>query len=672
MPDYKKKPESEKEGSTHLVEECKLNLQSFWRATQALRSDIREDFDFVVGGLRQWRTDDANKLLAEKRPVQSFNACQSIINFLSGYQAEREQDYRAFPRGAEDEQIGRLATGQLKYAMDVASGVRELHTLFRRGSIGGLQVVEVGHSYEFTDDLLEGEASLTVLPENGWACDPGSRRYDRNDATWQCKLMWMPLSEAKRRWPNKQFANITTSVGDVTGADARTTGVPDHLLSEFYSKDTQSVRILQYWYQVPIKSVMLVDMARAGSEGIFRMESEQKAEEALKEIRDNAGKAMASRFRIMPVESMFTLDNLQTGESFPVPTADEAQQRLDFMMKQEGMKAVQSYRIEKRDLKALRVAHLSAWDLLEDGPSPYLEDWRYPFVPFIPYQDMDDYNAIKGLIRDIKDPQREINWNHATLLDIMIRAPKGRTWLPKEGQHNLEKLKQEGHRPGVYFEHAGPVPVYEQPGTFDQGFMTMLTFGVDAIMRITGLNAELMGQTTQKTVSGRAIQSRQAGGLVGVGSLLMNWQETKRLVGTLLLKRIQQFYSVEKMLRIAGEQQRFAKAMGMLGQSVLPDQVLFEQLKRVKNTEFDVVVGFSESSATARQATFNQMIQLAAMGVPIPGELIVESSDVAYKEEILAALKQSGMQPPNEALAKVMGASQGSSPSQSDGVNLSR
>ena len=40
------------------------------------------------------------------------------------------------------------------------------------------------------------------------------------------------------------------------------------------------------------------------------------------------------------------------------------------------------------------------------------------------------------------------------------------------------------------------------------------------------------------------------------------------------------------------------------------------------------------------------------------------------KEEMKAALKAKGMQPPNEALAKVLGAGQGQGPKQPEGVNL--
>lgn len=667
MPD---EPTTGPRAASQFVSEVRTHLESFWRATAQNREERREDFDFVVGN--QWKTSDKQKLAGESRPILTFNLCQALVNFLAGYQAERETDPRAFPRGSEDEQLGRILTNLMKYAKDVAGGERELHQYFRKGIIGGESVMEVGHAFDYCDDLVEGEATLIVLPENSWACDPGARRYDRNDATWQCKLMWMPVSAAKRKWDEKQFSYSFSGIWDGSGADPRTTGVPDHLLAEFMTKETRQIRVMQYWYQVPVKATFLINTARGGADGIFRMPSEAAAEAELRRLRDEAGLAVGNRFRIQHLDAMHALENVETGEQFPTATADEAEQRLAFIKQQAGTAAVHAYRIIKRDLTAVRVSHLTAWDQLDDGPSPDQDDWRYRFVPFVPYQDLDDYNSKKGIIRDVKDPQREVNWQHSTQLDIVIRGPKGQTWLPKADHHDLAAYRQTGHLPGFVGEFTTQPPTYVAPPPVSPGVSEMMATAMQFMLMIPNINAEMLGQTTQKTVSGRAIQSRQAGGLVGVASALINWVASLRMVYTLEVKRIQQRYSVEKMARIIGEQQRYAHAAGMIGPAVPPDAQLYELLKRLKEIEFDVKIDFQEASATARQAQFTQMMQLVATGFPVPPELVLETSDVLYKNEIKAALDKQGMQPPNEAIAKILGAAQGSGGANPDGVNASR
>ena len=232
-------------------------------------------------------------------------------------------------------------------------------------------------------------------------------------------------------------------------------------------------------------------------------------------------------------------------------------------------------------------------------------------------------------------------------------------WIPKQDQVDIEKIRAAYARAGFIGEFSGTPPIPVQPQAINEGDMAVLQFCLDAMMRISGVNAEMMGQTTQKTVSGRAIQSRQAGGLVGIGSLLMNWAETKQLVGELLLRRVQQYYSPEKMDRIVGQQQRILQQAGVLGPESIPDEQMYAYFKQLQTVDMDIVVDFQEASPTARAAVATQMMQFKAAGAPIPLELIVEASDMPYSKEIIAALRKQGEQMPDPNLAKAVSAGQG-------------
>ena len=657
------------ETEQEFISNVRNKLETWLRVSQDWRSEVQEDFEMTVGGKKQWRANDRTILEGEQRPVLTFNALHPTINFISGYQIDRWQDPRAFPRGSEDEALGRDATAFLKYAMDVAHGEYQFHMQFRKGSIGGLSVMEIGHSFERTDDIIEGDANLVVLPQNAWYCDPGAREYDRNDAWWQGKLMWMGIEEARNHpgWEGKAFSYSFTGLWDATGADPRTTGVPDQLLTEFFAKESQQIRVMQHWYRVPTKIVLVVDSA---TQTILPMKSEAEAEKFLKTLRDQAGAAIAARFQPTTSGEQAGLQNVETGEILPFATPEAADQQLKTIKLQAGQEISSKYRVLVRDRTALRVAHLTAWDLLDDGPSPYLDDWRMPFSPFIPFQDTDDLYAMKGVIRDLKDAQRELNWNHSTLQDELVRGPKSGWWLPKDMEAQVEDLKNRIHRSGFLGTYNSQPPQPVQPAIMSEGFMRLMQFDIDAVMRISGYNAELLGQTTQKTVSGRAIQARQAGGLVGASSMMLRWKLTQVYTFTLLMKRIQQFWSEQKMLRVLGQDQRIAQAMGIFGQTVEPAEQLVARFKRLKEIEFDLKVDFQEASPTGRQAVFNRLMQITAAGWPTPPEILLEAGDFPYKEEMKAALKAKGMQPPNEALAKVLGAGQGQG-SSPDGVNKS-
>lgn len=648
------------------VKEVLSGVLAYHEATRQVRSDRAEDFKFNFGGIHQWDAADAAKLKSEKRPLLTFNITGPVINFVAGYQQDREQDYRTYPRGTEDEQLGRLATALLKYQQDQARGPHTFHQGFRQGLIGGQSVFEVGHSYDFTDDLLEGDVTLDLLEHDTWGHEPGARRYDRNDASYQFKLMWMTHDEATRKWPSQAEALKSERSRDWLREDPKLTGIPDSMLNYFVDKDNDRVRIMQYWYRVPVEVALVVN-TQTGE--ITRFESQKKAEAELRRIYDTAGATAASQYRLQTATSQSALIH-NSGQIFTFTKPEQAQEALARIHSQAGAQASSAFELVVRPTTALRVKHLTAWQVLDDKPSPAGSDWRYPFVPFTVYQDTDDLNHIKGMVRDVKDPQREVNWHHATMLDTLIRGPKGGVWVSKAENVDINALRAQYAKAGFIGEYAGQPPIPVSPQGLSEGDMAMLQFGIDAIMRITGVNAEMLGQTTQKTVSGRAIQSRQAGGLVGIGSIFMNWTETKTLVGQLLLRGIQRHYSPEKMDRIIGDELRKLKSMNMLAPTTIPPQVMYEKFKALKQVDMDVVVSYQDASPTARAAVAAQLLQFKAAGAPVPLPLIIEASDVPFKNEINAAIAQQGEQPPNAELAKIVSAGQGQSGP--TGVNTSQ
>jgi len=641
-------------------------VTTFHDQTRTHRDYVLDDFKFNLGGENQWDPNDVDRLKREERPVLTFNLVSPVVNFIAGYQKDREQDFRAYPRGPEDEKLGRLMTAQLKYAMDCSRGDHVFHQGFRKGIIGGQSVFEVAHSYDLTDDLLEGDVRLDILEHNTWGHEPGARRYDRNDSQWQFKLLWMTPEEAARKWPQHKDVLRFGANKNWLREDPLLTGVPQHILEELVDEENGRIRILQYWYRVPVEVTLLVDV-RTGD--VRRMDSEDAADQEMQRIHDTAGATIASQYQIQKAKSQSALINQQTGQAIGFRKPEHAEEALDQLRKKAGAEATANFEIVTRPTTALRVANLTGWEQLDDKPSPYGADWRFPFVPFTCYQDTDDLNSIKGVVRDIKDPQKEVNWHHATLLDSLIRGPKGGVWLSKADGQDINALRKAYSKAGFMGEYVGSPPIPVAPQVISDGDMAMMQFGIDAIMRIANINAEMMGQTTQKTVSGRAIQSRQAGGLVGIGSLLMNWSETKTLVGQLLLRRIQQYYSPEKMDRIIGQQDRVLQSLGLWGPQSIPSEQMFEYFKQLKYMDMDIVVSFQDANPTARAAAATQLMQLKAAGAPVPLQLVVEAADPPYKNEILAALAQQGEQMPNPNLAKAVSAGQGQSP-QPSGVNM--
>ena len=195
-----------------LVKTVRNQIEGYWETTRALRLLMREDQKLIVGGEGQWLPEDVQKLKYENRPVLSFNVLFGLVNFLAGYEIERAQDFRYFPRGVEDEAIGRYATSLAKYALDLMDGRSQMNRGFRGGLITGVAALEVNHQTELTDDVVEGEIGLDLLDTLAVYFDPYARRYDRNDGRFMGKLLWMTPEEAQRRWPQHK-AKLTADIG---------------------------------------------------------------------------------------------------------------------------------------------------------------------------------------------------------------------------------------------------------------------------------------------------------------------------------------------------------------------------------------------------------------------------------------------------------------------------
>jgi hypothetical protein len=653
-PPKRKGSKKEVKQQAELIDQVTRQLRSAFEASHLLRLNAKEDIQFLVGGHGQWKADDVKQLEDEKRPVMSFNNIHPIVNLLCGIEEDRHQDRRYLPKGSEDEYIGRIATIAVKNLED--QGARwEESKQFRLGVSCGLSVLKVYHSFEHTDDYVEGDIKGCALETNTWYCDPRARIYNRIDARYQGELMWMDADEIDEMWPGHH--QRLTGLADWLPYEPSLTGIPDSLLRELYDKEKDLIRVLRHYYRVPVTVTLLINRAAPPDQAVQRVKDGKTAEAMIQQIYDQAGAAAAAPFQVYQTNQAHVVLNQRTGEMMPVMTPDEGMQAIDQIRVEAGRQAASQYEVLSRDATALRCAHLTGWELLDDTPFEDFDGWRFPYSPFICFQDSDSLDDIKGVVRDLKDPQREINWHHSTMVDTLNRAPKGQIWFNKGDNQDLEKLKKKLSRPGFAGEYTTTPPTYFPPGAFSPGDLAMVEFGLDSIFRISNVNASMVGQDTQKTVSGRARLATQSGGLVGLGSIFANWQRTKEYTGLLYIKAIQQHYSPEKLDRIIGMEGRMAELLGV--RMPMPAEQMYVYFKQLRDVDMDVKCGFQEATQVAREANFNRLMQLAGVGFPVPPELLLETADAPYKEEIKLKVQQQGMQQPNDAMLQALGASQG-------------
>jgi hypothetical protein len=186
-----------------------------------------------------------------------------------------------------------------------------------------------------------------------------------------------------------------------------------------------------------------------------------------------------------------------------------------------------------------------------------------------------------------------------------------------------------------------------------------------------GVNATLAGKD-ERSLSGRAIQAKQAGGAVELGHVLDGHNDWKRRIYEQIWNRIKQFWTEERWIRVTDDESN-ARFVGLnkriTGRDILAQQMGTEpqavefalqqqgavmgpgELDRVVSVEnqvsaidVDIILSESPDTVTLQQETFEQLVQLGQSYGPenVPFEDIVTASPLkaSIKEQLLQ--KRSG------------------------------
>jgi len=102
-----------------------------------------------------------------------------------------------------------------------------------------------------------------------------------------------------------------------------------------------------------------------------------------------------------------------------------------------------------------------------------------------------------------------------------------------------------------------------------------------------------------------------------------------------IIRYVQKFYSPQKILRIIKSAPRNDEEAAF---NQLQDQQLLALLATRDFLEYDAAVDIKKNSPTFREAQFELMTELSKQGLPLPPEVLVESSSFPNKSKIMQAL----------------------------------
>ena len=550
------------------------------------RAQAKKDEAFYLGD--QWSAEDKAKLKKENRPALTFNEIFPIVNLVSGFQRQNRSDIIAYNVKGGTREIGEIITRLIKNIMYHSEGHYESSRQFDDGIIGGEGYLVLDVNY--TKDLINGDLVISREKAENVLPDPNHKKYDMSDGLYVFILDWVEKDRLKALFPKKstEFENITISQRDVYKVTRSYDYTPAQGGTEVITTNIEEERWLtkKCWW----RSFERVE---------FILRPDGKFEDITK---SNAA------------EIKKLMDDIPDSQKIA------------------------------RVVEKLHYTVVVGSIELENIDEPLGGVTMYPVVPFYAYwRDRHKF----GIIRNLRDPQQEKNKRYSQLLHILNTTAHSGWLIEEKSVTNIIDYKQFGSTPGITltYKHGFAKPEQLTPKHASEGHAVASQMGSDELKVISGVNADLLGyaQSKSQVESGIAMARRQQQGIVILQSVMDNFNRSQIYLGKLLLEYIQKSgtYSEEEMISIVKDDGTTEDVT--INEGVPEGDAVKEVKNNVTVGKYGVMIGQGPLNVTTRIANLMYLVEAAKSGVPIPGDVLIEASDLPNKEKIKQRIQEEAM-----------------------------
>lgn len=561
------------------------------------RENHIENLKFVSND--QWSDADKAKYKRQHRPVIVINRASSIIFTVSGLQRRARQDIDLLPNDPEDAPAAEIMEILVK-AIREENHIRQVSSrVFDKKLISGLGFWKLSYDYRYRP---QGQIKVEERDPLHIFVDPNYPECAWEDVEWVMDAQWLSMDECLNDWPEfeerirAKYGEWLTPLGQESG---RMAGDPKSSKRSFWDAQTQRIRMLQVWYKTfKVKKIAV--------------------------------------FKDGTVE-----DNLDR-----VAELEKVAEELN--------DASNHFVVIRRPVQEIRVAHVFDDILFDDMKSP-LPFNELPFVPALGYY---YWKHPFGLMDLMKDAQKEKNKRRAAITEIAGRTALSGFFNKNVGGADKTELEDYAHGAGVNIGYDDTVPTPIRPPQLPEILVELENKADNEIKEVVNVNDELLGQTSQTTVSGRAIEARQQGGLITQEPLFDTFQDEEAYLTELMIEMIKDNITEEEAIRYLGSKVRPKNPdpEDPTQQLFADPELLRNTLSKAFNTKYKVTITTKPYAATHAMWKANALSQLDERkpGI-VPPDIFIEAFtdagiiDKANGEKMLNRMKQMEAQQAQQA-----------------------
>lgn len=470
--------------------------QSENRTQMAIDEDFYDSIQYDEADLAIFRD--------RRQPPLVFNVIKNVVNWIAGTELKARIDYRILPRTQKGAQEAKVKTKTLKYVQDISSGEYARSHAFQDAIKAGVGWLEVGAR-------SNGDEPIYVRDEqwrNVWF-DHLGREWNCSDWRYIFRERWCDLDIAQAMFPahgdelkieadnvNSLYPFLPDEILMADNAAEFDTETELELMTGGHGGARERVKLIEAWYRMPEKVKFLQVQDRDTPYGaldgtIFRDDQE-----------DHQYLVKGGYFSTFDAVTLVVRQAIWTGNTY-----------------------------------------------LQDILTPYNHN-RFPLVPIFCYRRKRD-GMPYGVIRDLRDPQSDLNKRRSKSLHILSTNQM----IFEEGAFdNIQKARDESQRPDGMIEYKTNKKVeFRKDLPSVQKNVDLSKDDEVFIYKSAGVTQENVGEV-RKDLSGKAIRNLQDQGQTGTGILFDNYYFAFQSCGEILCSLIEQFMDVEREILITGDQ----------------------------------------------------------------------------------------------------------------------
>jgi hypothetical protein len=227
----------------------------------------------------------------------------------------------------------------------------------------------------------------------------------------------------------------------------------------------------------------------------------------------------------------------------------------------------------------------------------------------------------------------------------VINTTANSGWKVKTGalaNMSIEELEQNGARTGLVIEYNNSPDDIEkiQPNNTPQGLDRLSYKAEEHIKTISGVSDSQQGMD-REDVAAKAIQAKRQAASTNMAKPLDSLVRTDYIIARNVLDLVQTFYTEDRILAITHDSDNGEVEQVAINQ-VTPEG---EILNDLTVGEYSVTISSVPQRETLEDSQFDQAVALKELGIAIPDNVIIKSSRLLNKNDIIKQMESTQNSP---------------------------